>query len=60
MDGGNISGELASRIQSASGGAPLGGRTLARMESGFGASFAATATFMGTAIAVSFLITVVT
>jgi hypothetical protein len=40
MDGGNISGELASRIQSASGGAPLGGRTLARMESGFGASFA--------------------
>ena len=40
MDGGNISGELASRIQSASGGAPLADRTLARMESGFGASFA--------------------
>ena len=38
-DGGHISGELASRIRSASGGSPLADRTLARMESGFGASF---------------------
>jgi hypothetical protein len=38
-DGGAISGELATRIRSASGGAPLAPRTLARMESGFGASF---------------------
>ena len=39
LDGGDVSAELSGRIRSASGGRPLGGRTLARMESGFGASF---------------------
>jgi hypothetical protein len=39
LDGGDISPELSTRIQSASGGAPLAAWTLTRMESGFGTSF---------------------
>jgi hypothetical protein len=38
-DGGEVSGPLARRIRSASGGSPLPAPTLARMEAGFGARF---------------------
>ena len=40
LAGGAISDQLSSRIKRAGGGVPLGDRTLARMEHGFGASFA--------------------
>lgn len=41
LAGGAISAELSGRIRSAAGGVPLPSRTQARMEQGFGASFAA-------------------